>query len=63
MTTKLNMVILVSKIFCSFRISCDDLEVEMGTAGYCSPFIAPADRIGKICNIQTETEEHFVILS
>ena len=47
------------KLFCSFRISCHDLEIERGR--YCSPHKEPEDRICKICNIQTETEEHFML--
>ncbi len=46
-------------LFCSFRISCHDLKIERGR--YCSPSIAPEDRICKICNIQTETEKHFML--
>ncbi len=49
------------KLFCSFRISCHDLEIEKGK--YCSPTTALEDRICKICNIQTETEEHFMLFS
>ncbi len=33
------------KLFCSFRISCHDLEIKRGR--YCSPSIAPEDRICK----------------
>ncbi len=47
------------KLFCSFRISCHHLEIERGR--YCSPSIALEDRICKICNIQTVTEEHFML--
>ncbi len=47
------------KLLCSFRINCHDLKIEM--VRYCSPSIAPEGRICKICNIQTETEEHFML--
>ncbi len=47
------------KLFCSFTISCHDLKIERGR--YCSPSIAPEDRICKNCNIQTQTEEHFML--
>ncbi len=46
-------------LFCSFRISFHDLEIERGK--YCSLSIAPEDRICKICNILTETEEHLML--
>ncbi len=38
------------KLFCSFKISCHDLDIERGR--YCRPSIALEDRIFKIC---TET--------
>jgi hypothetical protein len=47
------------KLFCSFRISCHDLEIERGR--YCSPPKAPEERICKVCNLQAETEEHFML--
>ena len=47
------------KLFCTFRISCHDLEIERGR--YCSPSKPPEERICKICNLQPETEEHFVL--
>ena len=47
------------KLFCSFRISCHDLEIERGR--YCSPPKSPDERICKVCNLQIETEEHFML--
>ncbi len=54
-----NIALKHRKLFCSFRISCHDLEIER--CRYCSPSIASEDRICKTCNIQTETEEHFML--
>ena len=47
------------KLFCAFRISCHDLEIERGR--YSTPPKPPDERICKICQLQPETEEHFVI--
>ena len=47
------------KLFCAFRISCHDLEIERGR--YSTPPKTPEERICKICQLQPETEEHFVI--
>ena len=47
------------RLFCSFRVSCHDLEIERGRYGR-TPKL-PEQRICKICNLQPETEEHFVL--
>jgi hypothetical protein len=47
------------KLFCSFRISCHDLEIEKGR--YNNPPTPPKDRLCKLCMLEPETEEHFVI--
>ena len=45
--------------YCSFRISCHDLEIERGR--YIRPRKPPEERICKLCNIEPETESHFLI--
>ncbi len=47
------------KLYCSFRISCHDLEIERGR--YAKVPKPPEDRICKICSLQPETEEHFLL--
>ena len=47
------------KLFCVFRISCHDLEIERGR--YNNPPKPPEDRICKLCKLEPETEEHFVL--
>ena len=47
------------KLYCAFRISCHDLEIERGR--YVHPKIPPEDRICLLCKNQPETEEHFLI--
>ena len=42
------------KLFCAFRISCHDLEIERQR--YRSPRIHPDQRICKICQLEPETE-------
>ena len=46
------------KLYCSFR-SAHDLEIERGR--YSRPYIAPENRLCKICSKTSETEEHFII--
>ena len=48
------------KLFCAFRISCHDLEIERGR--YCNPPKPPEQRICSICKLEAETEEHFMML-
>ena len=48
------------KLFCAFRISCHDLEIERGR--YIRPKKPPDDRICKLCQCQAETELHFMLL-
>ncbi len=47
------------KLFCSLRVSCHDLEIERGR--YKKNPKPPEERICKICNIEAETEEHFIM--
>ncbi len=47
------------KLFCAFRISCHDLEIERGR--YDTPPKLPEERICKLCQLQPETEEHFML--
>ena len=47
------------RLFCAFKISCHDLEIERQR--YRSPRIVPDQRICKICQLEPETEEHFVL--
>ncbi len=47
------------KRFCAFRISCHGLEIERGW--YSTPPKLPEERICKLCQLQPETEEHFML--
>ncbi len=47
------------QLFCAFRISCHDLEIERGR--YQRVPKPPEERICKLCKIQAETEEHFIV--
>ena len=47
------------KLYCSFRISCHDLEIEKGR--YSRPKKSPEERICKLCNICVESELHFIV--
>ena len=46
------------KLYCSFRISCHDLEIERGR--YIRPYVKPDKRVCKLCLQEAETEEHFI---
>ena len=46
------------KLYCSFRISCHDLEIERGR--YIRPRKPPEKRICKLCKMHSETEMHFI---
>ena len=46
------------KLYCSFRISCHDLEIERGR--YIRPYVKPDRRVCKLCLQEAETEEHFI---
>lgn len=46
------------KLFCAFRISCHNLEIERGR--YSRPKKPPEDRICKLCHSEAETEIHFI---
>ena len=46
-------------MYCAFRISCHDLEIERGR--YIRPHIPPENRICKLCHKESETEEHFIL--
>ncbi len=45
------------KLYCNFRISCHDLQIERGR--YLK--LAPELRICKICKLESETEQHFAL--
>ncbi len=47
------------KHFCAFRISCHDLEIERGR--YSTPPKPTEERICKLCQLQPETEKHFML--
>jgi len=47
------------KLYCNFRISCHDLEIERGR--YCRPQKPPEKRICQVCKIESETEQHFIL--
>ena len=47
------------KVYCAFRISSHDLEIERGR--YIRPKKTPEERICKLCYEQPETEIHFVL--
>ena len=47
------------KLFCSLRVSCHDLEIERGR--YQKKPKPPEERICKICKMEAETEEHFIM--
>ena len=47
------------RLYCSFRISCHDLEIER--ARYARPRKPPEERICKMCKGSPETEQHFII--
>ena len=46
------------KLYCSFRISCHDLEIERGR--YIRPRKPPEERLCKLCYTESETEIHFL---
>ena len=46
------------KLYCSFRISCHELEIEKGR--YMRPKKPPEKRICKLCGIYIENEIHFI---
>ena len=47
------------KLYCSYRISCHNLEIERGR--YARPHIPPHLRFCKLCHSEAETEMHFVL--
>ncbi len=47
-------------LFCTCRISYHDLEIERGR--YSTPPKLQEERICKICKLQPETEEHFILM-
>ena len=47
------------KMYCAFRISCHDLEIERGR--YIRPHVPPEKRICKLCHKESETEENFIL--
>ena len=47
------------KLFCAFRISCHELEIERGR--YIRPRKPPEERICHLCLQDVETESHFMI--
>ncbi len=48
------------KLFCAFRISCHDLEIERRKYSTPPPKL-PEERICKLCQLQPETEEDFML--
>ena len=54
-----NVPLHYRKLYCAFRLSCHDLEIERGR--YARPRISPEKRICKICTKAPETEDHFII--
>ena len=48
------------KLYCSFRISCHNLEIERGR--YVKPSIPPDKRYCRICKNGAETELHFILV-
>ena len=52
-----NVPLHFRKLYCSFRLSCHDLEIERGR--YARPRIPPENRICKLCTKAPETEDHF----
>ena len=54
-----NVPLHFRKLYCSFRLSCHDLEIERGR--YARPRVPPEKRICKICTKAPETEDHFII--
>ncbi len=47
------------RLYCNFRISCHDLEIERGR--YSVPKKPPEERICKLCKLESETEKHFIL--
>ena len=47
------------KSYCSFRISCHELEIERGR--YTRPKKPPEERICKLCDVYIENEKHFIV--
>ena len=47
------------KLYCSFRLSAHDLEIERGR--YSRPYVPVENRICKLCNVTTESDDHFML--
>ena len=47
------------RLYCNFRISSHDLEIERGR--YSTPKKPVEERICKLCGLETETEQHFIL--
>ena len=47
------------KMFCAFRISCHELEIEKGR--YARPRKPPEDRLCRLCLSVAETKIHFMV--
>ncbi len=47
------------KPYCNIRISYDDLDIEKGK--YYRPKKPHEQRIGQVCKIESETEQHFIL--